>query len=184
MKKLLKILKIAGISIGGLFIFLCIIAVVTAPKTPLTNVKVASKPKVVAKALTPSTNVKVASKPKVVAKALTPAQIAAQKKAAAFKIYLAKQQAQYTAFITWYNSQVNPNTYECASLDSLVKANLNDASSFQFVSATTDVDINSTYFTIKMVYRAKNEFGAYILQNVSAKAVMSTNEITITGQNN
>ena len=88
-------------------------------------------------------------------------------------------QKQYQA---WIKSQFSvwdgANTY----LVDLVKKNLNDPKSFDH-EETTYKDMGD-HLVVKMTYRAKNAFGALILQNVTAKTDYKTNEIIITSQNN
>ena len=89
------------------------------------------------------------------------------------------KKAEYQAWITGqFSAWDGSDTY----LVKLVKENLNDDSSFKHVK-TTYID-KGTYIIVYMEYRAKNGFGAYILQNVTAKADYKTNTIKIISQNN
>lgn len=129
------------------------------------------------------------------------AKIAADKKAAAEKIIADKQleEAQVIgrakmaialkaadietaklAYRKWVNDQFSADGSD-ADLISLVKENLNNADSFQYVSTTyTD---GGSYLIIKMTYRATNSFNALILQNVTARSDYKANTIKVTSQN-
>lgn len=63
----------------------------------------------------------------------------------------------------------------------LVEKHLNDPKSFEH-EETTYKDMKD-HLIIKMTYRAKNSFGALILQNVTAKADYKTQTISIISQN-
>jgi len=109
-------------------------------------------------------------------KAIEDKKIAAAK---AVKSAAIAKKAKYQAWITGQFSAWNgSHTY----LVNLVKENLNDDTSFKHVN-TTYVD-KGTYLLVYMEYRAKNGFGALILQNVTAKADYKTNTIKIISQNN
>jgi hypothetical protein len=99
--------------------------------------------------------------------------VAAEKKAAA-----EKAAADYKE---WVNNQFSAWDGSHVYLVNLVKENLNDPKSFQHVK-TVYWDKGS-YLIVKMTYRAKNAFGALILQNVTAKSDYKTDTITITSQN-
>lgn len=104
---------------------------------------------------------------------------AAEEKAAAKKAASEKAAADYKKWIEGQFSSWNGSHIE---LVKLVKENLNDPKSFEHVK-TVYWD-KGDYIIVKMNYRAKNGFGALILQNVTAKADYKTNTIIITSQNN
>lgn len=82
----------------------------------------------------------------------------------------------------WIKSQFSVWDGSNRNLVDLVKEHLNDPKSFDH-EKTTYKDMKD-HLIIKMTYRAKNAFGALILQNVTAKADYKTNVISIISQNN
>jgi hypothetical protein len=64
----------------------------------------------------------------------------------------------------------------------LVKKSLNDPGSFEHEETTFDKS-NDEFIRVKMVYRAKNSFGALILQNIVVKINYETKEMTVISQN-
>jgi len=100
---------------------------------------------------------------------------------AAAKVKMDAKVAAQTAYSNWVKAQFS--TWDGSNTDpvDLVKKNLNDDTSFSHVD--TNYTDKGTYLIIKMTYRAKNAFGALILQNVTAKADYKTNTISIISQN-
>lgn len=81
----------------------------------------------------------------------------------------------------WVDNQFSAWNGENIYLVEMIKNNLNDAKSFEHVK--TGYTDKGDYLIIKMTYRAKNGFGALILQNITAKADFNTNKITVISQN-
>jgi hypothetical protein len=88
-------------------------------------------------------------------------------------------QKQYQA---WIKAQFSVWDGSNTHLVDLLKKNLNDPKSFDH-EETTYKDMGD-HLIIKMTYRAKNAFGALILQNVTAKADYKTQTISVISQNN
>jgi len=105
----------------------------------------------------------------------------ADKKIADAKAIQDKKNAPWKAYRAWVDAQFSLWDGSHKGLVDLVKQNLNDKKSFEH-DKTTYID-KGTYLIVKMTYRAKNGFGALILQNVTAKADYKTNQIIITSQN-
>lgn len=109
---------------------------------------------------------------------------AAEEKALAEKAAADKKAAAEKAaadYKEWINNQFSAWDGSHIYLVKLVKENLNDPSSFKHVK-TVYWD-KGNYLIVKMTYRAKNAFGALILQNVTAKSDYKTDTITIISQN-
>ena len=107
--------------------------------------------------------------------------VIADKKIADAKAIQDKKDAPAKAYKAWVDAQFSVWNGSHTGLVGLIKSNLNDDKSFEHVETTyTD---KGTYLIVYMTYRAKNGFGAVILQNVTAKADYKTNIITITSQN-
>ena len=105
----------------------------------------------------------------------------ADKKIADAKAIQDKKDAPAKAYKAWVDAQFSVWDGSHTGLVGLIKPNLNDDKSFKHVKTTyTD---KGTYLIVYMTYRAKNGFGAVILQNVTAKADYKTNTITVTSQN-
>lgn len=105
----------------------------------------------------------------------------ADKKIADAKAIQDKKDAPAKAYKAWVDAQFSVWDGSHTGLVDLIKSNLNDDKSFKHVKTTyTD---KGTYLIVYMTYRAKNGFGAVILQNVTAKADYKTNTITVTSQN-
>lgn len=81
----------------------------------------------------------------------------------------------------WIKSQFSVWDGANTHLVDLLKKNLNDPKSFDH-EETTYKDMGD-HLIIKMTYRAKNAFGALILQNVTAKADYKAQTIEIISQN-
>ena len=81
----------------------------------------------------------------------------------------------------WIKGQFSSWDGSHTHLVDLLKKNLNDPKSFDH-EKTTYSD-KGDHLIVKMTYRAKNAFGALILQNVTAKSDYKTDTITITSQN-
>lgn len=62
-------------------------------------------------------------------------------------------------------------------LTSYVKQNLNDPKSFEHVQTT--YSDKGSYLVVKMVYRAKNGFGALVLQSITAQVDLAGNPTKI-----
>jgi hypothetical protein len=97
---------------------------------------------------------------------------------------IAKQAAkkEKEKYQKWIDNQFSAWDGSHKSLVDLITENLNDADSFEHVK-TTYID-NGDGLTIFMTYRAKNAFGAKILQNVTATSDYKTNYIKVISQNN
>ena len=92
------------------------------------------------------------------------------------RLYAQKQ------YHTWIKAQFSVWDGSNTQLVDLNKKNLNDPKSFDH-EKTTYSD-KGDHLIIKMTYRAKNSFGALILQNVTAKVDYKTQAIEIISQNN
>ena len=159
------------------------------------EIKVAAQNKVIAiqKAKTDAIDKVIANNKAIADKKIADAQAIVNKKAEAIKliadnkIKAAKvisdaKIAANTAYQSWITNQFSVWDGSNTVLVNLVKQNLNDDTSFKHVS-TTYVN-HGSYLIVFMVYRAKNAFGAEILQNVTARSDYATNTITIISQNN
>lgn len=121
-------------------------------------------------------------KAKAIAKSKADAKAIQDKKIAAAKAAKNAATAKKVKYQAWIDGQFSAWDGSHTYLVDLVKENLNDDTSFKQVK-TTYVD-KGTYLIVYMTYRAKNGFGALILQNVTAKADYKTNSIKIISQNN
>ena len=83
----------------------------------------------------------------------------------------------------WVNTQFSVWNGSNDELVKLVKQNLNDPDSFEHEKTQFANNKEHRFLTIKMTYRAKNAFGALILQNVTAMIDYESNEITIISTN-
>ena len=186
--KLVKVILLGSIIIFG-------IGIVSSNSTYNNGVKVAAQNKVIAiqKAKTDAIDKVIANNKAVADKKIADAQAIVNKKAEAIKliadnkIKAAKvisdaKIAANTAYQSWITNQFSVWDGSNTVLVNLVKQNLNDDTSFKHVS-TTYVN-HGSYLIVFMVYRAKNAFGAEILQNVTARSDYATNTITIISQNN
>lgn len=124
---------------------------------------------------------KVIADKKIADKKIADAKAIQDKKIADAKAIQDKKDAPAKAYKAWVDAQFSVWNGSHTGLVGLIKSNLNDDKSFEHVKTTyTD---KGTYLIVKMVYRAKNGFGATILQNVTAKSDYKTNTITVTSQN-
>ena len=108
----------------------------------------------------------------------------ADKKAAEAKAAADKKVAEEKAakdYQSWISNQFSAWDGSNTHLVKLIKEHLNDPKSYQHVE-TVYWD-KGTYILVKMTYRAKNAFGALILQNVTAKVDYVSQIISIVSQN-
>lgn len=118
---------------------------------------------------------------KIADKKIADAKAIQDKKVADAKAIQDKKDAPAKAYKAWVDAQFSPWDGSHTYLVDLVKENLNDNKSFKHVKTT--YSDKGTYLIVKMTYRASNAFGGIILQNVTAKADYTTNQITIISQN-
>jgi len=159
MKRFKKVLKIAGITIGSLFVILVIIGIcVPAPvsdKVAPTNVT------------TPAVTI-------------TPEQQAANDKADRAQEEADKVNADKAKYRAWVEGQFSLIDGSQIQLVKQVKAELNDSKSFKHLKTTyTDY---KTYLIVYMEYSAKNQYNATIQTSVKAKSDYKTNTVTIIPQ--
>jgi len=79
----------------------------------------------------------------------------------------------------WVKKQFSAWDGSCYALVSLLKKNLNDDSSFEHVETKYIVNADLDTLTIIMSYRAKNAFGAKVLNTCTATASKSKDQIII-----